>query len=265
MPPFMQVPTFDPHPSLRYLSLPNEYIPSPNTNPVEFLERHLQDLPQSLLSPFSLILTPRQRTTLVRIRNRRTIWASSSDGIKQLSWQNVRREDPISYETYMIATAGSRGAPLAGASDPSAPEREIRSGEEEAHEERHWAETNFLGGANEYTRHVGEGRFAKLLGEFEEEREVERHRELRAEVWKRQQEGEESYQEEEEDSEGEEVTEQPFESPEEARRSFERVIREQFIDGRLGWVEYDTVDYDDQWDRASVDDEERWFDDEEEN
>lgn len=35
------------------------------------------------------------------------------------------------------------------------------------------------------------------------------------------------------------------------------------IDFLLQWIDYDAVDYDDQWDRAGRDDEERWFDDEE--
>ncbi|KAG8881106.1 hypothetical protein FRB97_000158 [Tulasnella sp. 331] len=268
----MQTPTFDPHPTLKYLSLPDNYAPSPSTDAVEFLQKHLLNLPPSLLSSFSLILTPRQRTMLVKIRNRRTTWASSQDGVRELSWQNARRNDPISYETYMIAAAGNRGAPLAGSSDPCAPDREIRRGEEEGQDERRWAEVNFLGSANEYTRHVGQGKFAELLGKFEEEREAERHRELRAEARKKEQEEEESYEEEEDSDEeaGRNAgldAEQPFESPEQARQSFERTIRERFIDGRLEarWIEYDNVDYDDQWDRESLDDEERWFDDEEED
>lgn len=156
----MTDPIFDPLPILKYLSLPINHYPSPEKDPVAFLRQNIQNLPQSLLAPFSILLTPRERAGIVTIKNRRTTWSSSYDGLKGLGWQHARKEDPIAYEAHMIAASGSRGAPLATAIDPGAPQRELRRGEEEADEERDWAENHFLGGAGEYRKHVGDGKFA---------------------------------------------------------------------------------------------------------
>lgn len=156
----MTDPIFDPLPILKYLSLPIDHNPSPEKDPIAFLRQNIQNLPPGLLARFSINLTPRQRASIVTIKNRRTTWSSSYDGLKALGWQQARKEDPIAYEAHMIAASGTRGAPLATTIDPGAPQREVRRGEEEAEEERDWAENHFLGGASEYRKHVGDGKFA---------------------------------------------------------------------------------------------------------
>jgi hypothetical protein len=73
-----------------------------------------------------------------------------------------------------------------------------------------------------------------LLGQFEEERESERQRNLRAEKRRKEEEMAASVPEEEDDEEpggdGEDI---PLETPAEAHRSFEKIIKERFIDGVL--------------------------------
>ena len=140
---------------LKYLSLPDGYEPSPADKPVEFLQKHLQHLPPSLLLQFSDV-TPRQRASLIKIKNRRTTFATSQEGLKALSWESARKEDPLEFEGYMIRNTGSTDMPIAG--DPSVPDRRFRKGEEEGVDEREWAEHHFLGGATQYQRHVGGGR-----------------------------------------------------------------------------------------------------------
>lgn len=107
-----------------------------------------------------------------------------------------------------------------------------------------------------------------MLGQFEEERESERHRYLRRRAQEEEEERETSVREqvEEEEEETDEDGPNPlYESEEEARISFERVVRNQFIDGLLKWIDYDTIDYNDDWDRDHEDHEEKWFDEEEAN
>ena len=74
-----------------------------------------------------------------------------------------------------------------------------------------------------------------LLGQFEEERESERQRNLRADKRRKEEEMAASVPEEEDDDEetggdGEDI---PLETPAEAHRSFEKIIKERFIDGVL--------------------------------
>jgi len=50
------------------------------------------------------------------------------------------------------------------------------------------------------------------------------------------------------------------------KQDFQRLINERFIYGLLEGANYDSVDWDDQWDQHNLDvDEERWFDEEEES
>ncbi|KIO31112.1 hypothetical protein M407DRAFT_19989 [Tulasnella calospora MUT 4182] len=254
---------FNVAPILKYLSLPADHKPSPRDEPLEFLRDHLIQLPLELLRPFSTITTPRQRTQLLRIRNRRTTYACSAEGRKALSWVEARKEDSLAYEAFMISSTGTQGMPLA--QDPTDPERAYRKGEEEGGEERKWVESSFMDGAK---GHIGEGKLAALLGQFEEEREAERLRDMRREIREREQAQRESEpeEEEEEEEEGEESPTNPiYDSPGDARSSFERVIRDKFIDGLLEWMDYDTVDWDDRWDDDGRDDEDKWFDEEEES
>ncbi|KAG8975212.1 hypothetical protein FRB90_009578 [Tulasnella sp. 427] len=251
---------FDAAPILKYLSLPSSYDPHPKDDPIPFLRDHLVQLPIEHLKPFSSITTPRQRTQLLRIRNRRTTFACSAEGMKALSWVEARKEDPLAYEAFMISSTGTQGMPLA--EDPSDPTRAFRKGEEEAKEERIWAQGSFMDGAK---GHVGEGKLAALLGQFEEEREAERFRDMKREMREKERIQRESEPEEEDDDEGEDETTPTHDSPEDARKSFENVTRDKFIDGLLEWMEYDAVDWDERWDDDGRDDEERWFDEEDES
>ncbi|KAG9050458.1 hypothetical protein FS837_005263 [Tulasnella sp. UAMH 9824] len=247
---------FNVAPILKYLSLQADHKPSPRDEPLEFLRDHLIQLPVEFSRPFSAITTPRQRTQLLRIRNRRTTYACSPQGRKALSWVEARKEDPLAYEAFMISSTGTQGMPLA--QDPTDPERAYRRGEEEGAEERKWVKSSFMDGAK---GHVGEGKLAALLGQFEEEREAERLRDMKREIREREQAQRESEPEEEEDdSEGEESPTNPiYDSAGDARSSFEKVVRDKF------WMDYDTVDWDDRWDDDGRDDEEKWFDEEDES
>ena len=63
--------TFDKVPALKYLGLPEDYSPAPDSDPIAFLNLHLSQLPPNILQLFSDITTHKQRTSLVSIRNRR--------------------------------------------------------------------------------------------------------------------------------------------------------------------------------------------------
>jgi len=126
-------------------------------------------------------------------------------------------------------------------------------------EEKNWADHEFLGGAKQHV-----GKLGTLLGGYEEERTAERFR-----MERRRREAEEPFvPEEDEDTSDEEdlASAPPEESPEDARLTFERLVKERFIYGLLDSDLYTTVDWDDRWDEdTSRDDEDRWFDDEDES
>jgi len=107
------------------------------------------------------------------------------------------------------------------------------------------------------------GKIGELLAEYEEEREAEAFRMSRREKAAAAAETEEEV--ETDSDEEEDLPPEEPESPEQARASFERLLRERFIAGLLQDINYDKVDYDDQWDPDDRDDEDRWFDDEEES
>ncbi|KAG1907027.1 uncharacterized protein F5891DRAFT_999846 [Suillus fuscotomentosus] len=215
---------------LSYLALPQDYNPLPSVDPIEFLKRHLHELPPNIIQRFSLVTTPKQRTTITEIRNRRLKFTESRP--RSLSFAVARNTWPTLWQG-----------------------RE-RRGQEEGKEEQEWAKMNFLGGSEQQV-----GNLAKLLGDMEEEREAERVRFIQ-----RTQANDDFVPEEESDSEDENDSEYPEiqepESPQEAQALFERIIRERFIYGLLEGADYDSVDWD-EW--LDVDDdrnaEERWFDD----
>ncbi|KAG1833425.1 hypothetical protein EV424DRAFT_1311318, partial [Suillus variegatus] len=215
---------------LSYLTLPQDYNPLPSVDPIEFLKRHLHELPPNIIQRFSLVTTPKQRTTITEIRNRRLKFTESRP--RSLSFAVARNTWPTLWQG-----------------------RE-RRGQEEGKEEQEWAKMNFLGGSEQQV-----GNLAKLLGDMEEEREAERVRFIQ-----RTQANDDFVPEEESDSEDENDSEYPEiqepESPQEAQALFERRIRERFIYGLLEGADYDSVDWD-EW--LDVDDdrnaEERWFDD----
>lgn len=177
---------------LSYIGLPPEYEPRPSVSPIEFLQKHLHMLPPHLIVGFSSITTPKQRSVIADIRNRRFAYTETKP--KQLAFAEARSRWP-----HLWSGGG-------------------RHGQEAAQEEREWAEKGFLGGG---TQRVG--KLGTLLADYEEEREGERIRQVR-----RERAGDEFVPEEESESEMSEE-----ESPEEARATFERRIKELFIYGML--------------------------------
>lgn len=234
---------FEEKPSLNYLGLSPEYHPSPRTDPISFLTINITKLPPHLLLHYSAITTPKQRTAIPTVRNRRLRFTNQNP--PELEFNSARNTWPLLWKG-----------------------RE-RRGIEEGAEERDWAKNNFLQGAK---KHVG--KLASLLGGYEEEREAERMRVL----YRERPEGEFV---EEEDSESDEETEEGAqeEGQDEARETFERLIREHFIYGLLEasnklrveippatateFYEFQDMDYDKvDWDDTLDDDreaEDQWF------
>ncbi|KAH6915128.1 hypothetical protein BKA70DRAFT_1420075 [Coprinopsis sp. MPI-PUGE-AT-0042] len=229
---------FDEAPSLRYLGLPPGYSPSPKEDPISFLSKHITQLPPHILEHFSLITTPRQRTAITIIRNRRLKWTLG--GPKELSLDHGINSWPGLWQ----------GA--------------LRPGVEEARDEKEWTMAKFLDGAG-----MQIGRLGDLLGDYEEERENERVRVLR-----RVQQDQEIVPEEDEDTDEEEEegesppphsdSESEPESTSEREENFQRRIRERFIYGLLEGIDYAKVDWDESLDPDNDQEaEERWFDDDE--
>ncbi|KAI0650271.1 hypothetical protein C8Q79DRAFT_942920 [Trametes meyenii] len=125
---------FDPASVLRYLGLPETYEPSPLTAPIDFLHRHVRVLPPHLLRLFSTNTTPKQRTVISAIRNRRLKYTQSDP--RELSSASARSTWPMLWEG-----------------------RE-RPGKEQAKEEREWAEREFLGEGK-----LQVGKLGALLGD----------------------------------------------------------------------------------------------------
>ncbi|CCM04048.1 uncharacterized protein FIBRA_06207 [Fibroporia radiculosa] len=222
---------------LSYLGLPVDYQPSPDTQPLQFLAAHLRQLPPQLLPQFSSTTTPKQRSSIPAIRNRRLRYTASNP--QELNFESAKANWPTLW-----------------------PGRE-RPGQQRGDDEREWAEKFFLGSS--LKPHVG--KLGMLLGGYEEEREAEHVRSLR----RAQAEELESLPEEDESSD-EEEGEEPLPLPDEeepyedSRTLFLRKIKERFIYGLLESVDYDKVDWDDSWDADNDRDaEERWFDAEEES
>ncbi|OAX44501.1 hypothetical protein K503DRAFT_861338 [Rhizopogon vinicolor AM-OR11-026] len=224
--------TFQDSEILSYLGLPKDYDPLPSAFPVEFLKKHLHQLPPHIIQRFSLVTTPKQRTLITEIRNRRLKFTES--GPRCLSFTGARNAWPALWQG-----------------------RE-RRGQEEAKEEQEWVAKSFLDGSGQQV-----GKLGKLLGEFEEEREAEKVRVIR------RMQANDEFVPEEEDSESEEENEVPDiqevdESSEEAKTLFERRIKERFIYGLLEGADYDSVDWDEGLDVEDKNAEERWFDDDDE-
>ncbi|KAH9966025.1 hypothetical protein BC827DRAFT_786475 [Russula dissimulans] len=217
---------------LAYLGLALDYEPSPSTAPVPFLTKHLHQLPSHILHWFSAITTPQQRAALVLVRNRRFNFIHSNP--PEFSLPAAKRQWPTLWE---------------------GPQR---IGHEDAREEKEWADTAFLGGE----RRAYVGKLGTLLGGYEEERHLERGRQAklgrgRQDVF---------IPEEDESSEDDRDHSRPGtpESEQALEELFLRRVRERFIYGHLEWDRYDTVDWDEGWDREERDREERWFDDDDE-
>ncbi|KAF8165541.1 hypothetical protein B0H34DRAFT_793916 [Crassisporium funariophilum] len=225
----MPVPPFDKSIALKYLQLPQDYEPSPETDPISFLTKHISQLPPHILLHYTNITTPKQRTVIAPIRNRRLLFANSNP--PELQYDAARNTWPDLW----------RG-------------RE-RQGVQQANEERSWVQSEFLHGNKQHV-----GKLAKLLADYEEEREGERVRSIR-----RTRAAVEDVFVPEEDSDSD-IEDIPDSTPEqeterETQGSFERLIRENFIYGRLDNIDYDRVDWDESFDTDDDREaEERWFD-----
>ncbi|KAJ3975160.1 hypothetical protein EV361DRAFT_890243 [Lentinula raphanica] len=223
---------------LTYLGLEKDgsYSPSPSERPIEFLIKHINHLPPHLLLKFSSITSPKERTAVHVIRNRRLKYIDTQP--TELSFTSARHTWPTVW-----------------------PGRE-RRGIEEGNDEEQWAQSGFMEGSTQFVKKIG-----SLLREYEEEREAERVRDIR----RAQLAAEESQfiPEEDEDSEDEERVELNtlgVEDEEDIKVEFERRIRERFIYGLLDKIDYDRVDWDESLDTDNDREiEERWFDDEEED
>lgn len=183
---------------LSYIGLASECELRPGSSPIEFLRKYLHVLPPHLIIGFSSITTPKARSEIAAIRNRRLAYTETKP--KQLAFAEARSRWP-----HLWAGGGQHG-------------------QEAAQDEREWAEKGFLGGGAQQV-----GKLGALLADYEEEREVERIRQVR-----RRRTSEEFVAEEEEDSESEQGgAVVPEESAEEERATFERRVKELFIYGLL--------------------------------
>jgi hypothetical protein len=187
---------FDPSVPLRYLGLPLDYVPSPDTDTVAFLSKYLSHLPPHILAQFGNITTAKQRTMVPTIRNRRLKYTSTMP--TELSFHVAQKKWPHMWKG-----------------------RE-RAGLDEGRDEKEWANHEFLSGQHQHI-----GKLGNLLGEYEEEREAERTRTLR-----RAHAPVDEFVPEEDESDEEPATSEEV-AEEEAIASFERLVRERFIYGLL--------------------------------
>ncbi|KIY49370.1 hypothetical protein FISHEDRAFT_41718 [Fistulina hepatica ATCC 64428] len=230
-------PSFDETAILSYLKLDASYEPSPLRRPVEFLLQHIRNLPPHLLVKFADVTDPKQRSKIAIIRNRRNQYTKNNP--PELQFSAARSIWPYLWD--------GRDRPW----------------EEEGVDERRWVQQDFLPGQHQHVNGL-----AQLLGGYEEERQAERVRIIRRERGALhtvlQHEPVDEIVEEEEDSSDEDSSGSPLQPETDAYRqaTFERMIRERFIDGLLDAIDYNTVDWDESLD-SDVDHEvqEQWFDD----
>ncbi|KAI0729342.1 hypothetical protein C8Q72DRAFT_312437 [Fomitopsis betulina] len=231
--------------ALSYLGLPDDYSPSPEEQPLDFLTKHFCELPPHLLSHFSANTTPKQRSAIPAIRNRRHAYVDSNP--LELSFASAKASWPILW-----------------------PGREP-PGREQGEDEREWAEQLFMGSS--LKPHIG--KLGMLLAGYEAERSAEHVRAQRRaamdeldRVPEEEESDDDDDEEEEEGKEEEREESQPpveEESIEDTKAWFLRRVRERFIYGLLESIDYDKVDWDESWDtdndRSA---EEAWFEEEEE-
>ena len=193
--------TFDGAQVLSYLALPQGYQPSPESAPVEFLRKHIRDLPPHLLALFSANTSPKQRTVVPEIRSRRLKYAQSNP--PELALVDAKSSWPALWE-------GSE-----------------RPGTDQGKAEKEWVDTEFLGGSVQQQV----GKLGELLRDYEEERESERVRNVR----RQRAEYIESLPEEDEESDEDEADLEPIPEPSPAENEewFLRNVKERFIYGFL--------------------------------
>ena len=194
---------FDGAPVLSYLALPQDYHPSPNSAPVEFLRKHIRELPPHLLALFSANTSPKERTVVPVIRSRRLKYAESKP--PELSLVDAKSTWPALWEG-----------------------RE-RPGTDQGKAEKEWVEKEFLGGvAQQQVRKLG-----GLLGDYEEERELERVRTVRRQRAEYIESLPEEDEESDEDKDEDDLEPIPEPSPAENEEWFLRNVKERFIYGFL--------------------------------
>ncbi|KAF8328667.1 uncharacterized protein EI90DRAFT_3125774 [Cantharellus anzutake] len=233
----MPTPSIDSGTLLKYLGLSSDHSPSPSIEPLRFLsEKYLHFLPTSKRS-FRL--------------NRRTIYALTNP--PELGWEVGKVLEPSLWECPREENPSPPGK--------GAAEEEKSWVEEHFLESNHISSTQDINSSSRLTNKGYVGRLAGLLAEYEEERAAERARELRKE--RAAEAARERETEEEFDSESDEADLPPEEplSLGQAQCSFERMLRERFIDGLLDASLYESVDYNEKWDPNTQDEEDRWFDD----
>lgn len=199
-------PSTDKHIALKYLGLPADYTPSPTLEPLEFLSKHLNELPPSILA----VTFPdvKQRSQLPVIRNRRLKYVESSPA--ELEFDQAKGKWPS------LWTGPLRPPPHSTSQQvPSKDESDVD-----------WVKSGgFLPGS---TRHVG--KLGDLLGGYEEERNMESMRQRRAE--QREKEENEFIPEEDSDSDSDESG-LPTKDEEPSQEDFLRRVREKIIYGLL--------------------------------
>jgi len=190
---------------LKYLGLPPDSQPNPQFDPIPFLSQNIRNIPANILHAFSESTTPKERTSIPIVRNRRFKFTESNP--HELRFDSAKSSWPTLWQ-------GTE-----------------RRGQVEGQDEKKWVENEFLGGS--IKQHVG--KLGTLLGDYEEEREAQRFRAQRREQMAESfvpEEDEETDEEQDEEVARLPIKEEP-ESPEQARASFERLIRERFIYGLL--------------------------------
>lgn len=185
--------------TLIYLGLAPDYRPSPQDEPLEFLTKHIREIPPHLFSYFSQCTTPKQRTTIPLIRNRRLKYIESSPG--EFKFESARN-------TWAALWEGQDHRVLFK-----------QSGEEE----KAWAKREFMSGS---TQHVG--KLGDLLAGYEEERQAEHLRDIRRAIPR-----EDHFIPEEDDDDSEDDLPPEIETPAQAQSSFLRMLKERFIYGLL--------------------------------
>ncbi|CAE6497749.1 unnamed protein product, partial [Rhizoctonia solani] len=235
---------FDSGPILRYLALEPDYEPSPDESPIEFLKRHMSQLPPHLLVLFNAHAkaTPRARASVPAIRNRRCAYIATEP--KALNPDTLSKVDAGVWD--LVSSERAQALTI---------RRPVVTEEDEAEvDERDWASNQFQGGNKMHVGKIGE-----LLAEMEGERRRERERAVRRQVLVARAREEETLQEEEESS-GEEAENIPSGPerfrPDPGEEDIRRAIGERFIGGILTNVDYDTVDWDEKWDPDDRDSEE---------
>ncbi|WVQ74098.1 hypothetical protein IAR50_003685 [Cryptococcus sp. DSM 104548] len=165
---------------LSHLQLPpSDTLPSP---PLDFLAKHIQSLPPSLLEPFEVI-SPKQRTSIPTIKRRRLIYSTTSPF--SLSAAQGRLRWPLLWERL-------GGDPFAETSH-------------NAEDEAAWANSSFMQGTvgNQQVRKLGG--FLRLMEEDREAEDVRAAKRMERRLDQVGEEFEEESDEEEEEAGGGEL------------------------------------------------------------